>query len=145
MLLMQRNQLLLLLVLVPIYLPHGIVICLVILVAVRGTSGVIVPRPGRIRMHYVTQRSHWIQKHKFSVTCPRTLFVETASGPPEHEKLCVDVSCPGRTRVHYVSHRSHWMQKHKFSVTCLGALFVETTQGPPKQENSASMFRTPDA
>jgi hypothetical protein len=37
-------------------------------------------------MHYVTRRSHWIQKHKFNVMCPGALFLETALGPPEHEK-----------------------------------------------------------
>jgi hypothetical protein len=39
-----------------------------------------------------------------------TLFMETASDPPEYEKLCIDVSRPGRTRMHYVTHRSHRMQ-----------------------------------
>jgi hypothetical protein len=29
--------------------------------------------------------------------CPGALFSETASGPPEHEELCVDVSCHGQT------------------------------------------------
>jgi hypothetical protein len=37
-------------------------------------------------MHYVTHRSHRRQKHKFGITCPRTLFMEAAPGPPEHEK-----------------------------------------------------------
>jgi hypothetical protein len=37
-------------------------------------------------MHYVTHRSHWIEKHKFSITCPDALFVESVSVPPEHEK-----------------------------------------------------------
>jgi hypothetical protein len=37
-------------------------------------------------MHYVTHKSYWMQKHKFGVTCPNALFVETAPGPPEHEK-----------------------------------------------------------
>jgi hypothetical protein len=32
----------------------------------------------------VSHRSHRIQKHKFSVTCPGTLFMKIASGPPEH-------------------------------------------------------------
>jgi hypothetical protein len=27
-------------------------------------------------MHYVTCRSHQMQKHKFGVTCPGVLFVE---------------------------------------------------------------------
>jgi hypothetical protein len=29
---------------------------------------------------------HGIQKHKFSVTCPNVLFMDTASGPPDYEK-----------------------------------------------------------
>jgi hypothetical protein len=42
--------------------------------------------PGRTRKHYVTCRSHQMQKHKFSVTCPRALFLESVPVPPEHEK-----------------------------------------------------------
>jgi hypothetical protein len=38
------------------------------------------------RMHYVTHRSHKMKKHKFDVTCPDTLLVETALGAPVHEK-----------------------------------------------------------
>jgi hypothetical protein len=34
----------------------------------------------------VTRRSHWMQKHKFGVMCIGVLFMETAPGPPEHEK-----------------------------------------------------------
>jgi hypothetical protein len=37
-------------------------------------------------MHYVTHRSHQMQKHKLDVTCPGVLFMETALGPAEHEK-----------------------------------------------------------
>jgi hypothetical protein len=37
-------------------------------------------------MQYMTRRSHRMQKHKFSVTCPDTLFMETALGTPEDEK-----------------------------------------------------------
>jgi hypothetical protein len=37
-------------------------------------------------MHYVTHKSHRMQKHKFSVTCPNTLFVKYVPVPPEHEK-----------------------------------------------------------
>jgi hypothetical protein len=62
------------------------------------------------------------------------LFMETAPGPPEHEKECVDVSWPGCTGMHYVTHRSHWMQNHKFSVTCPVVLFMKTASGPPKLE-----------
>jgi hypothetical protein len=37
-------------------------------------------------MHYVTHRTHWMQKHKFGVTCVGTLFVQSVPVPPEHEK-----------------------------------------------------------
>jgi hypothetical protein len=57
----------------------------------------------RTEKHYVTHRSHRIKKHKYGVTCPDALFMETAPGPPEHEKYCVDVSWPGRTRMHYLT------------------------------------------
>jgi hypothetical protein len=85
-------------------------------------------------MHYVNRRSQRTQKYKFSVMCPDMLFMETATGPPEHEKLFVIVSCPGHTRMHYVTHRSHRMLKYKFSVTCPDMLFVESTSVPPEHE-----------
>jgi hypothetical protein len=62
-------------------------------------------------MRYVTHRSHQMQKHKLGITCPYALFIETASGPPEHEKWCVDVSRPERSRMQYVTLRSHRMRK----------------------------------
>jgi hypothetical protein len=34
----------------------------------------------------MTQISHGMQKQKFNVTCPNTLFLETAPVPPKHEK-----------------------------------------------------------
>jgi hypothetical protein len=37
-------------------------------------------------MHYVSHRSHQMQKHKFGVTCPDALFKEIALGLTEHEK-----------------------------------------------------------
>jgi hypothetical protein len=73
--------------------------------------------------------------------------METASGPPEHEKMCIDVlllrhtgmhyvtrKSHGCTIMHYLTHISHCMQKHKFGVTCPTALFMETALGPPEQE-----------
>jgi hypothetical protein len=44
-------------------------------------------------MHYVTRRSHRMQKHNFGITCPIALFMESALGPPKHEKYFVEVSC----------------------------------------------------
>jgi hypothetical protein len=37
----------------------------------------------RTRMHYVTCRSHWMQKQKFDMTCPGVLFIESESVPPD--------------------------------------------------------------
>jgi hypothetical protein len=34
----------------------------------------------------VTHKSNQMQKQKFNVTCPNTLFVGSTLGPPEHEK-----------------------------------------------------------
>jgi hypothetical protein len=75
-------------------------------------------------MHYVTQRFHKMQNHKFSVTCPDTLFVKSLPVPPEHKNKCIDVSHPGRTGMHYVAHISDRIQKHKFGVTCPDMLFL---------------------
>jgi hypothetical protein len=43
-------------------------------------------RSGHTGMLYIAHRSHWMQKHKFAITCPNVLFMKTALGPPEHEK-----------------------------------------------------------
>jgi hypothetical protein len=58
-------------------------------------------------MHYMTDISHRMQKHKFSVTCPGAVFMETTMGPPEIEKQCIDVSWPEGTGMHYMTYRSH--------------------------------------
>jgi hypothetical protein len=34
----------------------------------------------------MTSRSHWMQKHKFGITCPEAHFVKLVPVPPEHEK-----------------------------------------------------------
>jgi hypothetical protein len=34
----------------------------------------------------VTRRFHRMQKHKLGVTSPSALFMETASGRPDHKK-----------------------------------------------------------
>jgi hypothetical protein len=39
----------------------------------------------------MTRRSHRMEKHKFGITCPSTLFVETVPVAPEHEKYCINV------------------------------------------------------
>jgi hypothetical protein len=81
-------------------------------------------------MHYVTRRSHRMQKHKFSITCPSGIFVESMPVPHENEIYCVAVSGPECTRMHYVTHISQRTQKHKFSVTCPDTPFVETNGDP---------------
>jgi hypothetical protein len=37
-------------------------------------------------MHYVTRKSHRMQKHKVGVTCPDALFVKSVLVRPKHEK-----------------------------------------------------------
>jgi hypothetical protein len=82
-------------------------------------------------MHYVTRRSHRMQKHKFGVTCPDVLFIKSIPVPPEHQKYCVDVS---HTGMHYMTHRSLRIKIHMFSVTCPGGLFVESVLVRPEHE-----------
>jgi hypothetical protein len=76
-------------------------------------------------MHYVTSRSHRMQKHKFDVMCPGVLVVQSIPVPPQHKKYYVDVLCSRRTGMHYMTHSSHQMQNHKFGITFPGMLFVE--------------------
>jgi hypothetical protein len=78
-------------------------------------------------MHYVTRRSHRMQKHKSGVTCP-------TGCPFEHEKECIDILRTGCTGMHYVTNRSHRMQQGKFCIMCPGALFMETAPGHPEHE-----------
>jgi hypothetical protein len=54
-------------------------------------------------MHYMTRRSHQMQKHKFGVTCPGTLIVESVPVSPKLEKYCVYVSRSRRIGMHYVT------------------------------------------
>jgi hypothetical protein len=42
--------------------------------------------PGQTGMHYVTSRTHQMQKHKFGATCLGVLFVESVQVPTKHEK-----------------------------------------------------------
>jgi hypothetical protein len=37
-------------------------------------------------VHYVTRRSHRMQKNKFGTTCPEVLFVKAIPVPLKHEK-----------------------------------------------------------
>jgi hypothetical protein len=69
-------------------------------------------------MHYVTRICHRMLKHKFGITCPDALFVESVPVTSENDKKCVDVLRPGCIGMNYVTHRAHRMQKYKFGVTC---------------------------
>jgi hypothetical protein len=62
------------------------------------------------------------------------LIMETAPGPPEHEKECVDISRCGCTGMHYVTDISHCMRNHQYAITCPAALSMETASGPSKHE-----------
>jgi hypothetical protein len=86
-----------------------------------------------------------MKKHKVGITFLGTLFVETALGPPEHEKNCVDVSHPGHSRMHYMTCISHQMQKRKFGITFPGVLFIETAAGYLITKNIVSRFHVPEA
>jgi hypothetical protein len=83
-------------------------------------------------MDYVACRSHRMQKQKFNVTCPITIFVESVLVSPERGKLCVNISRLKRTGMHYVTRGSHRWQKQKLSVPCPNALFVKSVPVPPK-------------
>jgi hypothetical protein len=60
-------------------------------------------------MHYVTHRSHNMQKNKFGITCPGALFIESVPVPPELEKYCIDILQPRHTGIHCVTRIIHWM------------------------------------
>jgi hypothetical protein len=75
-----------------------------------------------------------MRKHKFDITCPELLFVQSVPVLPELEKLCIDDLLPGHSEMDYVTHRSHRMQKQKFSVTCPDVLFVKSVLVPPEHE-----------
>jgi hypothetical protein len=45
-----------------------------------------VSHSGHHGMHYVARITHWMQKHKFGITCPSVLFVESVTVPPKKEK-----------------------------------------------------------
>jgi hypothetical protein len=85
-----------------------------------------------------------MQKQKFYVTCPITIFVESVPVPPEHEKLCVDISCLGHTGVHYVTRRSHRMQKKQVQHNVSRSAFcVSTFHAPDAPEHDVQI--PPDA
>jgi hypothetical protein len=60
--------------------------------------------------------------------------METAPGPPKHEKYCFDIACPKSTEMHYVTPISHQMQILKFSIMYPGALFMDIAPGPPEHK-----------
>jgi hypothetical protein len=85
-------------------------------------------------MHYVTHQSHQMQKHRFHVTCPDALFMETAPAHPSMKNSASTFHTHGCTGLHYVTHAPHRMQKHKFGITCPAALFMETAPSPLELE-----------
>jgi hypothetical protein len=96
-------------------------------------------------MHYMTHRSHRMQKHKFTVTCLNALFVKSIPVPPEHEQNCANVLQLGLTGMHYMSRGSHRMQKHKLSVTCASVIFVKSVPLPLEYEKKCVDVYSPDA
>jgi hypothetical protein len=81
-----------------------------------------------------------MQKQKFSVKFPGSLFMEIAPGPTVDEKYCVNVSLTGHSGMHYVTHRSHWVQKHKFDVTRPNLLLCNPYLSHLSMKNSVSCF-----
>jgi hypothetical protein len=103
-----------------------------------------------------------MQKHRFGVTCPDTLFLESVPVPHEQEKLDVKIQvwCTVSQRVFSGIHtgptqarkivrrrftpRTHRNAlrgpqiipdaKHKFGVTCPDALFAESAPVPHEHE-----------
>jgi hypothetical protein len=55
----------------------------IILFGLRTANNVL--RPKHTGMRFMTHRAQWMQKHKFSVTCPNALFVKFVPVPPENE------------------------------------------------------------
>jgi hypothetical protein len=87
--------------------------------------------PGRTRMHYVTRRSHRMQKHRVCVTCLDALFTKTALSPLEQEKYKFGVHThQNALRDPHIPSR----QKHKFNVMCPSAFLVESVAVPPEHE-----------
>jgi hypothetical protein len=107
-----------------------------------------------------------MEKQKFDVRCPNALFEQTALGPPEHEKLCIDDSrpafCGNRTGPTQASQIVRWCimspmhqnelrapkippdaKKNKFGVMCPGALFMESVLVPTWAWKIVYPFCTP--
>jgi hypothetical protein len=95
-------------------------------------------------IHYVTHKSHRVQKHKLCIICPGVLFMEIAKGPHEQEKCCIDFSCLRHTGIHYVTRISYRMQKHKIGVTCPMRFLWKQHRAHRSTKNSASTFYTTD-
>jgi hypothetical protein len=97
-------------------------------------SYVDILRHGRTRVHYVSCRSHRMEKLNFGVTCPGALFVISLPVPPNHEKKCVNILLPIHTGMQYMTRRSHLMHKHMFSKTCPVVVFVISVPVAPERE-----------
>jgi hypothetical protein len=95
-------------------------------------------------MHYITHRSHRMEKTPVQHNVLDALFVESIQVPPEHEKLGIDITHLGRTEMLYVTPRFYRMQKHKFGVMCPTRFLWKWHQAHLTMKNSVSTFRAPD-
>jgi hypothetical protein len=96
-------------------------------------------------MHYVTRRSHQLQKHKFGVTCPGTLFVRSDPGPSEHEN-CASLFHTLDAPKHNTLPIDPTGSKSTSSAYCVSARFLwDPNRAHPSMKNIAVMFHTLDA
>jgi hypothetical protein len=93
-------------------------------------------------MHYVTRRSHRMQKHKFGVMCPDALFVESIQthvgmkivrrtfAPQTHQNALCDPQIPPNAKTHVrcnVSVIPDFASKTKYSShVCPGSFIPHT-------------------
>jgi hypothetical protein len=98
-----------------------------------------------MRMHYVTHRSHWVQKHKFGVTCPGAFFMESIPiAPSMKNSVSTFRVTDGPKCTMWPSDHTGW--KNTSSVSRVLERFLWKPQrAHPSFKNSASMFRGPYA
>jgi hypothetical protein len=81
----------------------------------------------------VTRRLHRMQKHKFIVMCPSTLFMGSTTGPPEHKKIVHQSFMPW-THLNAMHDTQITLDEEKFGVRCPSAHFMVSAPGSPKDE-----------
>jgi hypothetical protein len=94
-------------------------------------------------MHYMTHKSHRMEKHKFVVTYPDVHFIKSVLDQPEYEKWCDHVSRRRRNGTHYMTHRFHRIQRHKLGITCSDVLFIESVSVRPEHEKQCDHISCP--